>query len=63
MNMMFFSGWDGLLRTLVIGVLAYVILILFLRISGKRTLAKMNAFDFVVTVALGSSVSNLPIKS
>ena len=30
---------------------------LFLRISGKRTLAKLNAFDLVVTVALGSTLS------
>ena len=26
---------------------------LILRTSGKRTLAKLNAFDFIVTVALG----------
>ena len=35
-------------------VLAYVGLVLFLRLSGKRTLSKLNAFDLVVTVALGS---------
>ena len=52
MEAIFFSGWDGLLRTLVVGVLAYVVLVGFLRLSGKRTLSKMNAFDLVVTVAL-----------
>jgi uncharacterized membrane protein YcaP (DUF421 family) len=26
------------------------------RVSGKRTLAKMNAFDFVVTVALAEGL-------
>lgn len=56
---MFFSNWDSLLRTLVVGVLAYVVLILFLRISGKRTLSKMNAFDLVVTVALGSTLATV----
>jgi uncharacterized membrane protein YcaP (DUF421 family) len=56
---MFFSGWDSLLRTLVVGVLAYVVLIVFLRISGKRTLSKMNAFDLVVTVALGSTLATV----
>ncbi|MBA3959135.1 MAG: DUF421 domain-containing protein, partial [Chloroflexi bacterium] len=45
---------DGLLRTVVVGLLAYVALIGTLRISGKRTLAKLNAFDLVVTVAFGS---------
>jgi uncharacterized membrane protein YcaP (DUF421 family) len=34
-------------------------LILLLRLSGKRTLAKMNAFDFVVTVALGSTLATI----
>lgn len=56
---MFFSGWDSLIRTLVVGVLAYVALIVFLRISGKRTLSKMNAFDLVVTVALGSTLATI----
>ena len=51
--MIFFNGWEGIARTLVIGVLAYLALILTLRISGKRTLSKMNAFDLIVTVALG----------
>ncbi|MFO8044999.1 MAG: DUF421 domain-containing protein [Halomonas sp.] len=56
---MLFSGWDSLLHTLVVGVTAYVVLIVFLRISGKRTLSKMNAFDLVVTVALGSTLATV----
>lgn len=52
-----FQGWQGLARTLIVGTLAYATLVLFLRISGKRTLAKLNAFDLVVTVALGSTLS------
>ena len=54
---MFFDDWQGILRTLVVGVSAYVVLVFLLRISGKRTLSKWNAFDFVVTVALGSSLA------
>lgn len=49
-----FHSWGDLLRVAVVGVLAYAGLIIILRISGKRTLAKMNAFDLVVTVSLGS---------
>ncbi|MEE7494746.1 DUF421 domain-containing protein [Methylobacterium oryzae] len=56
---MFFDTWSGLLRVIVVGPLAYVALILFLRISGKRTLTKLNAFDLVVTVALGSTLSSI----
>ena len=56
---MFFQTWSGLGRVLVVGICAYVGLVLMLRISGKRTLSKMNAFDFVVTVALGSTLASL----
>lgn len=38
----------------MVGFLAYVCLVGFLLMSGKRTLAKLTAFDLVVTVALGS---------
>jgi uncharacterized membrane protein YcaP (DUF421 family) len=57
--LMFFNGWDGIVRVLVVGFLAYVYLILIVRVMGKRTLSKMNAFDWVVTVALGSMVANI----
>jgi uncharacterized membrane protein YcaP (DUF421 family) len=50
----FFSGWRMLGRTLVVSALGYVTLLMLLRLSGKRSLAKMNVFDFVVIVALGS---------
>lgn len=54
-----FNGWPPLLHTIFAGCLAYVVLIAFLRISGKRTLAKMNAFDLVVTVSLGSTLATI----
>lgn len=56
---LFFDGWVGLFRTLLIGVLAYILLVVFLRVSGRRTLSKMNAFDLVVTVALGSTLATV----
>lgn len=51
----FFDGWEPIVRTLVVGTLAYAALVVLLRASGKRTLAQMNSFDFVVTVAIGAS--------
>jgi uncharacterized membrane protein YcaP (DUF421 family) len=33
--------------------------VLLLRVSGKRTLSKLNAFDLVVTVALGSTLATV----
>lgn len=57
MSALLFDSWMGVARTIIIGVLAYVLLVVSLRISGKRTLAKLNAFDLVVTVALGSTLA------
>lgn len=54
---MFVGDWSGIGRILVIGPLVYLSLVLLLRTSGKRTLSKLNAFDLVVTVALGSTLS------
>ena len=56
---MLFQDWTGIARTIVVGALAYAGLVAFLRISGKRTLAKLNAFDLVVTVALGSTLATI----
>ena len=56
---MFFDTWQGLARVVIVGVLAYIGLVFFLRLSGKRTLSKMNAFDLVVTVALGSTLATI----
>ncbi|PHK95418.1 hypothetical protein CR162_07975 [Pseudoroseomonas rhizosphaerae] len=60
---MFFQSWSGLLRVLVVGTLAYVALVLLLRLSGKRTLAKLNAFDLIVTVALGSTLATVLLNN
>ena len=59
MDNLFFTGCADLMRTLVRGVLSYCLLIDFLRFSGKLTLAKMNAFDLIVTVALGSTLATI----
>lgn len=56
---MFFESWSGLLRVLIVGGLAYIALVVLLRVSGKRTLSKLNAFDLVVTVALGSTLATV----
>ena len=58
----FFDGWMALARTVVVGAAAYVVLVFTLRVSGKRTLSKMNAFDFVVTVALGSTLASVVLS-
>lgn len=54
---------DSFIRIVTVGFLAYIGLIIFLRISGKRALTKLNAFDLVVTVALGSTLSTILLDS
>src|SRR5688500_7112001 len=56
---MIFDSLDGLLRVVVISLLAYAFLVVILRVAGKRSLAKLNAFDFVVTVAFGSTLATV----
>lgn len=59
MQDIFFQGWSGPGRILLVGVLSYAALVLILRATGKRTLSKLNAFDLVVTIALGSTLSSI----
>lgn len=56
---MFFDNWAGIIRTVIVCIFAYTALVAMLRVSGKRTLAKMNAFDLIVTVALGSTLATI----
>jgi uncharacterized membrane protein YcaP (DUF421 family) len=60
---MWFDGWPDIGRTLLVGTAAYVALVLLLRLTGKRTLSKLNAFDLVVTVALGSTLATILLST
>ena len=60
---MWFDTWNDLMRVALVGVSAYATVVLVLRVSGKRTLAKLNAFDFVVTVAIGSTLATILLNS
>lgn len=59
MDKIFFSDWQSILRIFIISIAAYMALVFILRISGKRTLSKMNAFDLIVTIALGSTLATV----
>jgi len=54
-----FDGWQGVLRILIIAPAAYAALVLILRLSGKRTLSKLNAFDLIITIAIGSTLASI----
>ncbi|KAF2329055.1 DUF421 domain-containing protein [Flavobacterium daemonense] len=57
MGKIFFKDWISIEHVALATIIAFITLFFFVRISGKRTLSKLNAFDFVVTVALGSTLS------
>lgn len=50
----FYNDFTTIWSTAAKGLLIYVVLIVMLRIAGKRSLSKFNIFDFVITVAVGS---------
>jgi uncharacterized membrane protein YcaP (DUF421 family) len=60
---MWFDSWTDLVRILVVTPLAYGALVAILRVSGARTLSKLNAFDLVVTVALGSTLATVLLSA
>jgi uncharacterized membrane protein YcaP (DUF421 family) len=51
---LFFESWYNVGRTVTLSIIGFTALIAMLRVSGKRTLSKLNAFDFVFVVAVGS---------
>lgn len=63
----FYNGFEPILRIIIVGTITYIAIILLIRISGKRTLATMNGFDFIITITIGSAfgriitAQNIPI--
>ena len=45
------------LHTLLTGSIVYITITIVLRLTGKRSLSTYHALDFVVVVALGSSIA------
>jgi uncharacterized membrane protein YcaP (DUF421 family) len=62
MNNVLLQTPEALARSVILLTGSYVGLIIVLRFTGKRTLSKMNAFDLVVTVALGSTLATIALS-
>ena len=58
----FFESWYNVERTVTLSVVGYAALFTMLRISGKRTLSKLNVFDFVFVVAVGSVFASMIVS-
>ena len=50
----FFANWYDIGRAAALSALGFTAMMVMLRGSGKRTLSKLNVFDFVFVVACGS---------
>ena len=51
----FWTGWTAIWHTILIGTVGYLTLVILLRGTGPRTMAKMTPLDFVIAVTLGSA--------
>ncbi|HLR97489.1 MAG TPA: YetF domain-containing protein [Jiangellaceae bacterium] len=49
------TGWSPIVHTLLVGAGGYVTLVLMLRGTGLRRIAKMTTLDFVIAAAVGST--------
>jgi uncharacterized membrane protein YcaP (DUF421 family) len=53
-----FDGWESLGEVLITAPLLYALVVVSVRVSGKRTTGQMNNFDWVVTVAIGAIIGS-----
>lgn len=49
------DGWEPVVHSAVMVVCGFVALVVILRVSGPRTMAKMTPLDFIVAVTIGSA--------
>ena len=59
---MFFDGWQSVGRIVLLAACTYIGLVAALRLLGEQALAKMSAYDLIITVALGSIVASIPLS-
>jgi uncharacterized membrane protein YcaP (DUF421 family) len=53
-----FSEWDRIGAVVLAAVVTYLAIIVVVRLSGKRTTANLNSFDWLITVTIGSLASS-----
>ncbi len=56
--MTWFESWMEIGRVALSAFVLYVILVVAVRVVGKRVTSKMNNFDWIVTVAVGSVLAS-----
>lgn len=51
------APWDEAIGVAVLAAAVYLTVFVAVRLAGRRTVSQMSAFDFLVTVAIGSLVA------
>lgn len=51
---MFFNSGDRIFQVALMSILIYILFVVLLRISGKRTLANYKIYDWVISITIGS---------
>jgi uncharacterized membrane protein YcaP (DUF421 family) len=54
-----YGGVQPLVRILVVGSLSYLCLLVAIRLAGQRPLGRMQSFDLIIAVAIGSMFGRL----
>ena len=57
------SDWDVLLKVLISTTLIFSLLVVWVRISGLRSFAKMTSIDFASTLAIGSIMASTVLSA
>lgn len=55
---MWLMNWSVFYKTIVAALVNFTALVFFVRLSGKRVLSKLNIYDFIITVSLGSALAS-----
>ena len=53
-NSDWFGGWDRILDSIIAALLFYILIVLIVRLLGKRTTAQLNNFDWIINITVGS---------
>lgn len=57
-----FDGWRSVGRIIFLAGGIYLVVLAGLRARGETALAKMSAYDLIITIALGSVVASVPLS-
>lgn len=59
----FNTSWESVITIAVNAVGIYLAIIIFTRLTGKRSFSKMSSFDFAMTVSIGSMIASTVLSS